>query len=130
MAPASLIVNQQPFEGKVSRDTWRNLASHQGGLEWNGTASAHGIEEDLFRCPACESQYPGCQIFPQRCFDGGHPIPTFKQRLAGGVEIECDGALIKKGVELDVRAFCIDAGSPVTRCDELVADCVFDPECQ
>ena len=55
-------------------------------------------------------------------------MPAFKQRLAGGVEIERDGLLVEKGIQPDIRALCIDAGSSVSGGDELIADCVFDPE--
>lgn len=103
-------------------------AGHQRGFKHDGPTSAHGIEQHVIRRPAGEFQNPRCQIFPQRRFNGRNPVAPFEERLAGSVQIEGDGALIEKGVQLDVRSFRIDAGSSPPRGDELVAHGVFDPE--
>jgi hypothetical protein len=88
-------MNQQPFEGKAPGDARRDLAGYQGCFEWDGAASAHGIEQDFFGGPAGEPKNSCCQIFPQRCFDGDHPMATFEKGFAGGIEIERDGTLVK-----------------------------------
>ena len=57
-------------------------------------------------------------------------MPAFEEGFAGGIQIERHGALVEKGIELDVRVFCIDAGSLAACGDELIANGVFDPEGQ
>lgn len=127
-APEFGIVDQQPLEGKVPGNTRRNPAGHQRGFEGDGSPAAHGIEQHVVRRPAGEQHDARRQIFPQRRFNRRDPVAAFEKWLAGGVQIEGDGALIEKGVQLDVRPFRINAGPTPARRDELVAHGVFDPE--
>ena len=55
-------------------------------------------------------------------------MSSFEEWLAAGVQIERHPVLVEKGIEFDVRALRIDAGSSVACGNELIADGVFDPE--
>jgi len=57
-------------------------------------------------------------------------MAAFEQWFSGGIQVKRDGVLIEKGVDLDVGALRIDAGSLVPSGDKSIADCILDAEGQ
>src|SRR6185436_17543952 len=86
--PCRSIEPRELLETERAREPWRAGGGDQRGLDGDGAAAAHRIEQRQRWRPAGQRKQAGGQILAQRRFFGVAPVAALEQGLARRIDVD------------------------------------------